>query len=71
MDGNFTRKSRLVSDGHKTAPPFSTTYSSVLTREIVRLSFLISGLNDLDICAFYIGNAYLYALCFFKLWTEV
>ena len=27
MNGNFTRKSRLVTDGHTTAPPSSITYS--------------------------------------------
>ena len=29
MDGSFTRKARLVADGHKTRPPTSITYSSV------------------------------------------
>ena len=32
MDGKFTRKSRLVSSGHKTSPPSSITYSIVVTR---------------------------------------
>ena len=57
MDRDFTLKSRLVAGGHKTAPPTSTTYSSFVTRESVRLEFLISGMNDIDICAYYIVNA--------------
>ena len=63
MDGKFTCKARLVAGGHKAAPPSSITYSSVVTRETVRLAFIISGLNDLDICACDIGNAYLNAPC--------
>ena len=45
MDGKFTRKSRLVVEGHKTEPPSSITYSSVVSRESVRISFLLSSLN--------------------------
>ena len=63
MDGKFTRKSRIVAGGHKTEPTKSIFYYSVVTRESVRMAFLISGLNNLDICACYIGNVYLYAPC--------
>ena len=59
MDGKFTCRVRLVAGGHKMAPPSSITYSIVVTRESVRLVFLISGLNDLDMCACDIGIAYL------------
>ena len=37
MDGKFTRKSRLVVGGRKMSPPSSITYSSFVSREIVRL----------------------------------
>ena len=70
IDGNFTRKSRLVSSGHKTAAPPYITYSSVVTREIVRLVFIISGMNNLDSCVCDIGNAYCNAICPEKLWTK-
>ena len=50
--------------------PLSITYYSVGTRESVRLEFLIAGMNDLDICACHIRNAYLNNPCRGKLWTE-
>ena len=69
MDGNFTRKVGLVVDGHTTAPPSSITYSSVVSREIVRIAFLLTSLDDLDIFACDIGNAYLNTKFREKLWT--
>ena len=69
MDGSFTRKARLVAGGHTTEAPASITYSSVVSRESVRLAFTIAGLNGLDICAADIGNAYLNAPCREKIWT--
>lgn len=69
MDGQFTRKARLVADGHTTDAPSSITYSSVVSRDSVRLGLLIASLNDLDLAACDIGNAYLNAQCREKLWT--
>ena len=57
IDGEFTRKERLVANGHTTDPPPSITYSSVVSRESVRIEFIIESLNDLDIFACNIGNA--------------
>ena len=54
---DFTRKARYVAGGHMTEPPAETTYSSVVSRESVRIAFLIAALNGLDICAADIGNA--------------
>ncbi len=45
---DFTRKARFVAGGHTTDTPGSITYSSVVSRDSVRLAFLIAGLNDLD-----------------------
>ena len=70
MDGNLTRKSRFLADGHTTAPPSSITYSSVVSRESVRILFLLASLNDLDIFAYDIGNEYLDAKFREKLWKE-
>ena len=51
MDSKFTCKSRLVAGRHKTETPFSTTYFSVVTRESVRLEFVIYGMDNMDFCA--------------------
>jgi len=58
---DFTRKARLVAGGHKTNPPAQLTYSSVVSRESVRIGFLIAAMYDLDPQAADIGNAYLNA----------
>lgn len=58
---DFTRKARLVAGGHMTDPPSSITYASVVSRESVRIAFLLAALNGLDIMAADIGNAYLNA----------
>ena len=69
MDGKFTRKARLVADGHKTDVPSSITYSSVVSRDSVRICLMVASLNNLDVFACDIGNAYLNADCREKLWT--
>ena len=70
MDGKFTRKSILVADGHETALTSSITYSSVVSREGIRISFLLASLNYLGIFACDIGNAYRNAKLREKIWTE-
>eukprot|EP00980_Cylindrotheca_fusiformis_P023006 scaffold10033_cov140-Cylindrotheca_fusiformis.AAC.1 len=64
MDGKFTRKARLVANGNETpvAPKYDR-YSSVVSRESVRIGFLYAALNDLDILSRDISNAYLNAPC--------
>jgi hypothetical protein len=58
---DLTQKARLVAGGHVTDPPSSLTYSSVVSRESVRIAFLVAALNDLNVCMADIGNAYLNA----------
>jgi hypothetical protein len=70
MGENFRRKARLVGDGHKTATPSSVTYSSVVSRDSVRICLLIAALNDLHVFAADIENAYLTAPCREKCWTR-
>ena len=70
MDGEFTRKARFVAGGHTTDVPSTTTYSSVVSRESVRIAFLVAALNDLDVFAADIGNAYLNAPCQEKIYTR-
>jgi hypothetical protein len=74
LDGNFTRKARFVANGSKTEAPKSLTYSSVVSRDSVRIAFLMASLNDLDISACDISGAYLNApageKCWFKAGAE-
>ena len=63
MGENFRRKARLVAGGHLTEAPSSITYSSVVSRDSVRIALLIAALNDLNILACDIQNAYLTAPC--------
>jgi len=63
LSENFCRKARLVADGHKTETPSSVTYSSVVSRDSVRIMLLIAALNDLDLKSADIENAYLTAPC--------
>jgi hypothetical protein len=58
---DFTRKARFVAGGHKTEAPKGITYSSVVSRNSTRIAFLLAALNDIDILAADIGNAYLNA----------
>jgi hypothetical protein len=71
MDGNFTRKARFVANGAKTDDvPAFLTYSSVVTRESVRIAFLYAALNDLTVFSCDVTNAYLNAPCREKIWVE-
>ncbi|KAI2504684.1 Reverse transcriptase (RNA-dependent DNA polymerase) [Fragilaria crotonensis] len=67
---DFTRKARFVAGGHTTDTPGSLTYSSVVSQDSVRLAFLIARLNDLDVLAGDVTNAYLNAACREKIWFE-
>jgi len=58
---DLTRKARYVAGGHWTQPAAQITYSSVVTRESIRIAFLVAALNDLEILSADIGNAYLQA----------
>ena len=56
---DFTRKARLVLDGHKTPDPVGSKYAGVVSRESVRITFTSPALNELDVCMADIRNAYL------------
>ena len=60
---NFRRKARFVGDGHKVDSTATFNYSSVVSRDSVRIALLIAALNDLDILSCDIKNAYLTAPC--------
>ena len=60
---DFTWKARFMANGRKTEAPVDLTYSSAVPRGSVRLSLFIASLNDLDMIACGIGNAYLNTPC--------
>ena len=65
---DLTRKARYVGGGHLTKVSPSMSYSSVVSRDSVRIMFLIAALNDLDIEMCDIGNAYLNAETRERVW---
>ena len=58
---DLTRKARLVAGGHQTEVPTESVYSSVVSRDSVRIAFTIAALNGLDVLAADVQNAYLNA----------
>ena len=70
MGENFRRKARFVAGGHTTEVPETLiTYSSVVSRDSVRVALTIAALNGLKVMACDIQNAYLTADCREKIWT--
>ena len=69
MGENFRHKARFVTGGHTTKTPMSLTYSSVVSRDSVRIILLTVALNGLQVMACDIQNAYLTANCHEKIWT--
>ena len=64
---DFTRKARFVAGGHKTQEPETPTYACVVSRESVRIGFLLAALNDIEVIAANIAGAYLNAPCHEKI----
>jgi hypothetical protein len=58
---DLTRKVYFVAGSHWTNTPRQLTFSSVVTRESVRIAFLLAALNELEILATDVSNAYLQA----------
>ncbi|MCP4273878.1 MAG: hypothetical protein GY781_18300, partial [Gammaproteobacteria bacterium] len=55
------RKCRLVAGGHRTpdVPP-EEVYSGVVSMDTIRMVFVLSAMNNLDVCAADISTAFLY-----------
>ena len=53
---NFHRKAWFVAGGHTTETPASLTYSSVVSRDTVRIALTIAALNDLQVMSCDIQN---------------
>jgi hypothetical protein len=58
---DFTRKARWVKDGHKTPDPEASNYAGVVSRDSVRIALTYAALNELDVFAADVQNAYLQA----------
>ena len=69
MDRRFTRKACYVAGGHTTDPLFSITYSSIVSRDSIRIAFALAALNGVEIRAADISSAYLNSECQEKIWT--
>ena len=70
QDG-FCRKARLVVGGHMVETPPIMTYTSVVSRDTVRIALTIAALNDLQVKASDVQNAFLTAPCEEKIWTKL
>jgi hypothetical protein len=60
---SFRRKARLVALGNRTQTPSTLTYSSVVSRDSVRIALTVAAMNNLDILVCDIEGAYLTAKC--------
>jgi hypothetical protein len=70
MGENFQRKAQFMAGGHTTeVPDYLITYSSVVSRDSVRIDLTIAALNGHKVMACDIQNAYLTADCREKIWT--
>ena len=58
---DLSRKARWVLDGHRSADPIGSTYAGVVSRDSVRIALTYAALNDIDVLADDIQNAYLQA----------
>ena len=63
MGEGFRRKARMVAGGHMIEAPASLTYSSVVSRDSVRIALMIAYLNGLKVLACNILNAILALKC--------
>lgn len=74
IKSTLQRKARFVAGGHLTDPPKESVFSSVVSRDSVRIAFTYAALNGLDILAGDVQNAYLNAptkeKCWFKAGKE-
>jgi Reverse transcriptase (RNA-dependent DNA polymerase) len=67
---NFRRKARYCADGNKRKTQSSVTYSSVVSRDSVRIMLLVAALNELNIRAADVQNAFLTAPNLEKNWMR-
>ena len=66
---DFRCKERLVADRNMTKMTKCQTYSSVVSRETIRIVLTVAALNDLQVKSGDITNAYVTAPITGKFWT--
>ena len=66
---DFRRKARLVAGRHVTEPPATITYTSVVSKETVRINLTLAALNDFPVKVADIQNAYMTAPVIEKIWA--
>jgi hypothetical protein len=66
---HFRHEAQLVAEGHMTVLPSVPTYASIVSCESIRITLTISTLNDLDILASNVQNAYITAPNSEQIWT--
>ena len=66
---DFRRKARYVAQGNMTEAPATLTYSSVVSRESVRIALTVAALNNLEVKTADIQNEYITATVTEKIWT--
>ena len=69
MGENFRQKDRIVAGGYTTTAPDGLNYSSVMSHDSRRIALTIVALNDIEVMACNIKNAYLTAKFREKIWT--
>ena len=67
----FKQKVCLVAGGHMTDAPLVMIYMSVVSYDTVQIALTIAALNDLEVKASDIQNAYLTVPCEEKIWTTL
>jgi hypothetical protein len=63
------RKARYVAGGHMMEPTKEITFASVVSRDSIRIAFLVAALNDLEVLSADISGAYLNAKVAEKVYT--
>ena len=56
---DYTRKSRWVLDGHRSAYPDGCTYAGVVSRDSVHIALIYVAINDIGVLSADIQNVYL------------
>ena len=65
---NFRCKARFVADGYNATTPSAVTYSSVASRDSVRLFLLVAALDDIDVQSAVVQNAFVTSPVIEKVW---